>query len=380
MYRDFITKKNELKKVTEVNICDISTKDFNPRKSGLLQENVEKLIKAEEFPPIHLGFLEGELIVVDGYHRLSATQRLGRDKIQAFITEFETEAELRKQAFLLNVNHGIKLSELDIALNIYEFYAYEKKIKPTTTLTKVISDYDIPVRRARQLFFWTIINRIILENNSTEITDLSKCEEYMKIINSRKERYDSLSLVLKDEIRRLYNKYNHLVIPELRHAVHLYIEGKDYEEEQLKIKIEKQNEIIKAELVEEVEIVEEYKKEEKTFESPGEIYYEKNDENDYIEITEAVDLKVEKVEEEKEEENTTSIKAEKVPTKTTNNLGVTNTLTKIGEDIMTIRKLQTLGRINFTETDYLTLNSLMDRIEDIKSDIDTSGFFKHNEL
>lgn len=379
MYNEFITKKNELKKVTEVNLCDISTRDFNPRKSGLLQENVEKLVKAEEFPPIHLGFLNGELIVVDGYHRLSATQRLGRDKIQAFITEFETEAELRKQAFLLNVNHGIKLSELDIALNIYEFYAYEKKIKPTTTLTKVISDYDIPVRRARQLFFWTIINRIILENNSTEITDLSKCEEYMKIINNRKERYDSLSLVLKDEIRRLYNKYNHLVIPELRQAVHLYIDGKDYEEEQLKMKIEKQNEVINVESVEEVEIVEEYVKEERTFETPGEVYYEK-DEDDYIGTKVTVDLGTGEVKEMKKIENLTPVKSETTTTKVSNNLGVTNTLNKLGEDIMTIRKLQMLGRINFTEEDYLTLNSLMDRIEDIKSDIDTSSFFKHNEL
>lgn len=379
MYNEFITKKNELKKVTEVNLCDISTRDFNPRKSGLLQENVEKLVKAEEFPPIHLGFLNGELIVVDGYHRLSATQRLGRDKIQAFITEFETEAELRKQAFLLNVNHGIKLSELDIALNIYEFYAYEKKIKPTTTLTKVISDYDIPVRRARQLFFWTIINRIILENNSTEITDLSKCEEYMKIINNRKERYDSLSLVLKDEIRRLYNKYNHLVIPELRQAVHLYIDGKDYEEEQLKMKIEKQNEVINVESVEEVEIVEEYVKEERTFETPGEVYYEK-DEDDYIGTNITVDLGTGEVKEMKKIENLTPVKSETTTTKVSSNLGVTNTLNKLGEDIMTIRKLQMLGRINFTEEDYLTLNSLMDRIEDIKSDIDTSSFFKHNEL
>ncbi|MGL5717865.1 ParB N-terminal domain-containing protein [Cetobacterium sp.] len=376
MYRDSITSKNEIKKVIEVSISDISEKDFNPRKSGLLQENVEKLIKAEEFPPIHLGYLDDELIVVDGYHRLSATQRLGKDKIQAFITRFDSEAELKKQAFLSNVNHGIKLSELDIALNIYEFYILERKEDPTTTIAKVISDYNIPIRRGRQLFFWTVLNRVILENNCSEITELSKCEEYVKIISNRKEKYDSLSLVLKDEIRRFYNKYNHLVILELRQAVNLFLEGKDYLEEKMKKEEEKKIEL---------EALKENLKEiaEKTFESPGEVYFEndkKEEEKEYIGTSMTIDLETGEVKEVKKITELTPVKDELMPQKQNNSLGVSNTLNKIGEDIMTIRRLQTLKRITFTEDDYLTLNSLMDRIEDIKSDIDTSGFFKHNEV
>lgn len=378
MYRDYVTKKNELKQVIEVEIKDISTKDFNPRKSGLLEENVERLIKAEEFPPIHLGYLDDELIIVDGYHRLSATQRLGKDKVQAFITEFETEAELKKQAFLSNVNHGIKLSELDVALNIYEFYVLEKKDKPTTTLVKVIEEYNIPVRRGRQLFAWTLLNRVILENNNQDITEVSKCEEYMKIINNRKEKYDSLSLVLKDEIRRFYNKYNHLIIPELRQAVNLYIEGKDYDEEKLKIQLEEElsKEKEKEQTIESLKEVLT-----KTFENSGELAYDLEENEVEVNI---INVDLNEVKEKSETLATlcpSNLNKDNQFAKITNtSLGISNTLSKIGEDIMTIRKLQTLKKITFTESDYLNLNNLMDRIEEIKSDIDTSGFFKHNEI
>ena len=354
MYKEFITKKNELYNIIEVDIKDISTKDFNPRKSGLLQENVEKLIKAEEFPPIHLGYLDDELIVVDGYHRLSATQRLGFDKIKAFITKFDTESDLRKQAFISNINHGIKLSELDVALNIYEFYILEKKDRPTTSLTKVIAEYNIPNRRGRQLFFWTLINRVILENNNKTITELSKSEEYIKIINNRGEKYNSLSLVLKDEIRKFYNKYNYLVIPELRKAILLFLEGKDYLEElekEKEIQLEKEKEVLNTQqsIKENVSFLE-------------------NEEYDVYKKDEEI------ISKEPYFNDTSSNKKSK------NKHSITNTISKIGEDIMTIRRLQVLNKIDFTKEDYLSLNDLIDRIDEIKSDIDTECFFNQSVI
>ncbi|MGL4998529.1 MAG: ParB N-terminal domain-containing protein, partial [Cetobacterium sp.] len=226
--------------IVEVKITDINSKDYNPRRSGLVMENVDKLIKAQEFPEIHLGKLDGELYVVDGYHRVAATNALEKDAIKAFITKFETEAELKKQAFIANVNHGVMLSELDIALNIYDFYVIEKELNPAANLSEIIATYSVPVRRGRQLFFWSVLNKEILETELSAVKDLSRAEEYSKFITNNKEKIGHISELLKEEVRRFYYKYNSLTIPELREAIDLQLIGKDYEEVQKERKIEEE--------------------------------------------------------------------------------------------------------------------------------------------
>ena len=59
---DLEISKDGVKKVIEVKIKDISEKNFNPRKHGLLEENLKSLIESEYFPEIHLGLINGELI------------------------------------------------------------------------------------------------------------------------------------------------------------------------------------------------------------------------------------------------------------------------------------------------------------------------------
>ena len=110
--------KDRIKKVIEVKIKDISEKNFNPRKHGLLEENLKSLIESEYFPEIHLGLINGELIVVDGYHRLEASKRLGLETIRAYITEYSKIEGLQKDAINENINHGQRLSDYDISLCI----------------------------------------------------------------------------------------------------------------------------------------------------------------------------------------------------------------------------------------------------------------------
>ncbi|MGL4452473.1 MAG: hypothetical protein ACRCTZ_15010 [Sarcina sp.] len=232
--KDKISKSISEKKIVEVPLEAISSIDVNPRKGGLVLENVEALVASGDFPEIHLGLFEGDLIVVDGYHRLAATQKLERDKINAFIIEYKTMTELKKQAFVSNVNHGIKLSQLDIALNIYEFYTEAIKTKTSAKLSDVIKEYQVQERTGRQLFYWALFNRAILENKSIDMNGLTKYEDYNKLLIWKNENIADISEEFKIFFKEFYEKYDKLPTTNRRAAIDLHMEGKEFFEEEKK--------------------------------------------------------------------------------------------------------------------------------------------------
>lgn len=64
-------------------------------------------------PPIRVADVEGSLIVVDGWHRLAAYDRLGTWTVDAIITE-ATAGEAGWMAAVANLTHGLPLSNAEI--------------------------------------------------------------------------------------------------------------------------------------------------------------------------------------------------------------------------------------------------------------------------
>ena len=168
--RDQISPNAFEKIIVEVPMAMISSSiDINPRKGGLIMENIENLVATQgEFPEIYLGLLDGKLIIIDGYHRFTANQRLELPTINAFIVEFKSIEEMKLEAFRLNVNHGIKLSDLDIALNIYEFYKEETSKNSAVSLKDIITKCGLKERRGRMLFYYTAIHKEICKEDKNE--------------------------------------------------------------------------------------------------------------------------------------------------------------------------------------------------------------------
>ena len=73
----------------------------------------QKMKAGVTFPPIILGKLGTQLILVDGYHRLLATERNKEEYIKAEIIHYNNETDLFKDAIKYNSAHGLALTSSD---------------------------------------------------------------------------------------------------------------------------------------------------------------------------------------------------------------------------------------------------------------------------
>ena len=73
----------------------------------------DKMKTGVKFPPIIVGRINGEMILVDGYHRILATQRLDEEYLKAEVRQYGTLLELFEDAINLNSSHGLPLSSAD---------------------------------------------------------------------------------------------------------------------------------------------------------------------------------------------------------------------------------------------------------------------------
>lgn len=358
---EHLSENQQNKKIMDVSLKIISNTDINPRKSGINMENVEKLVEAQDFPEIHLGFYNGELIVVDGYHRLAATRQMEKDTIKAFIMKYEDINELKKAAFTANVNHGLKLSDYDIAMNIYEFYIERIKKVPSGTLSSIIKEYNVPDRVGRTLFWWTVINKEILCNGDVDLSTKGKCEELSWLITQSKEQPGEISELFKQEFKEFFNKYGiSLKREQLREAMRLHIQGKDYNEETAR----------QAEVVEGMEAADRKAKEESV---------EKIENEDLIDRTGNADYsnnmpKNEKMEElaSRAELNEKAKEISKGNNEAPKFVSVTNTIDNMAESIMMISLMKEKGKAEISEEDYkklLEINKAMSElINSVKSE------------
>lgn len=358
MSREGISKSISEKIIVEIPLSMISDKNINPRVGGVNLDNVNALVEANDFPEIHLGLIEGEYVIVDGYHRFAATQKLERDKIRAFIIEYKSFEELRKAAFVANVNHGLKLTDLDIALSIYDFYIEKLKVNATTNLSAILREYEVPERAGRILFFWAVINREVLENNSVDLTNKTKCETLSYLLNQFKEEPGKISITFKENFKTFYNKYSHLQKENLREAMKLYVIGKDYYLEK-----EKEEELMEEMKKSDIELKD---NESETISKDDLIDRNGNLSNTSGTVEQPNDF----IDEIKEETN-------KIKEDSDINLkSASNKIASIGEEIMTIRMMQSKDRITFTENDYKKLQSIMDVMGEIIGDIAIEQFNK----
>ena len=94
----------------KVKISDLTLADDVNIRDGLREEAVERYMEIlDDLPPVEAWKSDGKSLLSDGWHRIAAATRLGRDEIEADIHEGgRTEAIVA--AIVANTKHGIPLS------------------------------------------------------------------------------------------------------------------------------------------------------------------------------------------------------------------------------------------------------------------------------
>jgi len=382
---NYTTSTFENKVIQDVLLTDISNININPRKNGLIEENVESLKEAEVFPEIHLGLLDGQLIVVDGYHRLEASKRLGLETIKAYITDYKTIETIIRDAINENINHGQRLSDYDVAMSMYELY---NKLVDAGKLTTIkmkdfITSFKIDERRGRSLFNWVVLHKEILDDEITTVKNISFSDEYYSMILFLNEIPGKISNEAKYKIKTFYNKYNHLSKIELRKAIALFKQGLDYEIEAEKLKQAakeidtnpiKQETKVETKEVEKDEIpVDESENTEREVTLKNELLTkpepkEKAKEDLVIEEAKTVEEKMEVVEK-LNEEITKELSNSKEKFK------LDTYLDAMSKQVMTMLMLQSKGNLeDFTKEHINKLNDIVDRLNEL-----TEGYYESNK-
>lgn len=382
---NYTTSTFENKVIQDVLLSDISNVNINPRKNGLIEENVESLKEAEVFPEIHLGLLDGQLIVVDGYHRLEASKRLGLETIKAYITDYKTIETIIRDAINENINHGQRLSDYDVAMSMYELY---NKLVDAGKLTTIkmkdfITSFKIDERRGRSLFNWVVLHKEILDDEITTVKNISFSDEYYSMILFLNEIPGKISNEAKYKIKTFYNKYNHLSKIELRKAIALFKQGLDYEIEAEKLKQAakeidtnpiKQETKVETKEIEKDEIpVDESENTEREVTLKNELLTkpepkEKAKEDLVIEEAKTVEEKMEVVEK-LNEEITKELSNSKEKFK------LDTYLDAMSKQVMTMLMLQSKGNLeDFTKEHINKLNDIVDGLNEL-----TEGYYANNK-
>lgn len=382
---NYTTSTFENKVIQDVLLTDISNININPRKNGLIEENVESLKEAEVFPEIHLGLLDGQLIVVDGYHRLEASKRLGLETIKAYITDYKTIETIIRDAINENINHGQRLSDYDVAMSMYELY---NKLVDAGKLTTIkmkdfITSFKIDERRGRSLFNWVVLHKEILDDEITTVKNISFSDEYYSMILFLNEIPGKISNEAKYKIKTFYNKYNHLSKIELRKAIALFKQGLDYEIEAEKLKqaakeidtnpIKQETKVETKEPEKDDLPVDESENTEREVTLKNDLLTkpepkEKAKEDLVIEEAKTVEEKMEVVEKLNEE-------ITKELSNSKEKLKLDTYLDAMSKQVMTMLMLQSKGNLeDFTKEHINKLNDIVDRLNEL-----TEGYYANNK-
>ena len=375
---NYTTSTIDNKVLQDVLLTDISDTNINPRINGIIEENVESLIEAKFFPEIHLGLLDGQLIVVDGYHRLEAAKRLQEESIKAYITEYKTIETIIRDAINENMNHGQRLSDYDVAMSMFDLYNKMVQAGKLTTvkMKDFITSFKIDERRGRSLFNWVVLHKEILDDEITTVKNISFSDEYYSMVLFLNETPGKISNESKYKIRTFYNKYNHLSKIELRKAIALFKEGKDYEIEAEKLKqaakeVDTNPLKVENQKTDSVDKNDETPVEETEDENKEREINLKNDlltkpkQEEVPEAEETVEEKIEKVEKLNEQISEELSKNPKEKFKLDTYLDV------MSKQVMTMLMLQAKGNLeDFTKEHINKLNDIVDRLNEL-----TEGYY-----
>ena len=381
---NYTTSTFENKVIQDVLLSDISNININPRKNGLIEENVESLKEAEVFPEIHLGLLDGQLIVVDGYHRLEASKRLGLETIKAYITDYKTIETIIRDAINENINHGQRLSDYDVAMSMYELY---NKLVDAGKLTTIkmkdfITSFKIDERRGRSLFNWVVLHKEILDDEITTVKNISFSDEYYSMILFLNEIPGKISNEAKYKIKTFYNKYNHLSKIELRKAIALFKQGLDYEIEAEKLK-QAAKEIDTNPIKQETKVeTKEPEKDDLPVDESENTEREVNLKNDLLTKPEPKeekkDLKIEETKTVEEKIETVEKLNEEITKELSNSkekFKLDTYLDAMSKQVMTMLMLQSKGNLeDFTKEHINKLNDIVDRLNEL-----TEGYYANDK-
>lgn len=370
-----ITKTISDKKILKVPMSAISTKNINPRKCGLIPSNIDALIETKgEFPEIYLGLYQNELIIIDGWHRFTSNQRNDLKEINAFIMKFDDIEKMKVEAFKANINHGIKLSDMDIALSLYEFYIEKIKTDPLLSINKLSKELEVNERRGKFLFYAAVVLKEILQEIPKEIKNISNYEEYAVLIN-KTEQIGQITESFKEKFKTFYQKYNELPKYELRLAIKDFLEGKDYYEEKLKAE-SLVDEMKQKDQEEKVEKIEKEDLIDRNMHVSNEVNpiikelaekFEENNEEKTTEETPKFDTKqtVQQIEEEIEQIDE---KLDKNIAKPENLISLNKPIKSIKEILEKIKLLCYKKKSIISKEDIIELNEIMDNLDELIKD------------
>ena len=93
-------------------------KDLQVRLNGVNQEVVDQYVIAieegEEFPPLVVYWVNGEYVLVDGYHRHAAYQKAGAETVKVVVNEGTFTEALDYARFEANRKNGQRLTRADL--------------------------------------------------------------------------------------------------------------------------------------------------------------------------------------------------------------------------------------------------------------------------
>jgi len=111
--------------VISVAVADIATRaDWQVRdqiNDALVRDYITSYVHGANMPPLRLADVGGALILMDGWHRLLAQKRLGRDAVEATVEEL-SEEEAEWQAATANTRNGARLTRQSEKRRVFELY------------------------------------------------------------------------------------------------------------------------------------------------------------------------------------------------------------------------------------------------------------------
>jgi len=100
--------------------------------------NYAKALKSgSTFPPIRVGLLNGEKIVVDGFHRAHSRILLSIAYIECSTLRFQSEAELFAEAVRLNSSHGKAFTDIEVRASVRRLRRYNFDVKDIMSIVHV---------------------------------------------------------------------------------------------------------------------------------------------------------------------------------------------------------------------------------------------------
>jgi hypothetical protein len=110
---------------TTVRIVDIATRDDWQVRDGVSEHLVRAYathyVHGADMPPIRLANIGGALVLVDGWHRLLAQRKLGREEVEAYVDELGEE-EAQWEAALANTRNGARLKSQNEKHRVFKLY------------------------------------------------------------------------------------------------------------------------------------------------------------------------------------------------------------------------------------------------------------------